>query len=79
MYVFCSPRSSPPVPVSNAPSDPEKFPVGSPEGTIPPIEVIPDIMPVEEAAEHLELPSQVDDKARKKSGDDCFYFYQGGF
>ena len=34
-------------------------------------------MPVEEAAEHLELPAQADGKARKKSGDECFYFYQG--
>ena len=34
-------------------------------------------MPVEEAAEHLELPAQGDSKARKKSGDESFYFYQG--
>ena len=34
-------------------------------------------MPVEEAAEHLELPAQGEGKARKKSGDECFYFYQG--
>lgn len=74
-----SSRSSPPIPVSGASSiipDTEKFDVGSPEGTEPPIEVIPDIMPVEEAAEHLELPAQADGKARKKSGDECFYFYQ---
>lgn len=73
-----SPRSSPPIPVSGVAgfSDPDKFAVGSPEGSNPPIEVIPDIMPVEEAAEHLELPAQGEGKARKKSGDECFYFYQ---
>jgi len=30
-------------------------------------------MPVEEAAEHLELP----DRNRHRSGDNAFYFYQG--
>ena len=79
LNLFSSPRSSPPIPVGSAGglAEPDKFAVGSPEGTNPPIEVIPDIMPVEEAAEHLELPAQGDGKARKKSGDESFYFYQG--
>ena len=79
LNLFFSPRSSPPIPVGGAGglSDADKFAVGSPEGSNPPIEVIPDIMPVEEAAEHLELPAQGDGKARKKSGDESFYFYQG--
>ena len=55
----------------------DQFAVGSPDGSNPPIEVIPDIMPVEEAAEHLELPAQGEERSRKKSGDTCFYFYQG--
>ncbi|KAL4223854.1 RING finger protein 10 [Mactra antiquata] len=51
-------------------------PLSSPTDTVPPIEVLPDIMPVEEAAEHLELPSHTGDKTRNKSGDNAFYFYQ---
>lgn len=41
-------------------------------------EIPVDIMPLEEAAEHLEMPSQTDSsgKTRNKSGDQCFYFYQ---
>jgi hypothetical protein len=39
--------------------------------------MILDMMPVEEAAEHLELPTQHGDKTRHKSGDNAFYFYQG--
>ncbi|XP_053374872.1 RING finger protein 10-like [Mercenaria mercenaria] len=72
-------KTSPPMPVSTSPPEQpgtEEFPVGSPEAKAPPIELIPDIMPVEEAAEHLELPTQHGDKTRHKSGDNAFYFYQ---
>ena len=65
---------------STSPNEPlktEEFTVGSPEGQAIPLEMIPDIMPVEEAAEHLELPTQHGDKTRHKSGDNAFYFYQG--
>lgn len=51
--------------------------VGSLETRASPIQMIPDIMPVEEAAENLDLPTQQNKKARHKSGDNAFYFYQG--
>lgn len=72
--------NSPPMAVNTSVPDQavkEEFPVGSPEAQPPPVEMIPDIMPVEEAAEHLELPPQQSDKMRHKSGDNAFYFYQG--
>ena len=76
-----SSRSSPPMSVIGAsnmdPESADQFTVGSPDGNNPPIEVIPDIMPVEEAAEHLELPSHGNGRSRQKSGDHSFYFYQG--
>lgn len=61
--------------VDNKPLDEPQ--VSLPDAKEPPIELIPDIMPVEEAAEHLELPAQTEDKTRNKSGDNAFYFYQG--
>lgn len=72
-------KTSPPIPVNTSVSEQEgkeEFAVGSPEAPPPPVEMIPDIMPVEEAAEHLELPTQHGDKVRHKSGDNAFYFYQ---
>ncbi|XP_060594010.1 E3 ubiquitin-protein ligase RNF10-like isoform X2 [Ruditapes philippinarum] len=72
-------ESSPSVPVSPSSiehSVSEEFTVGSPEAQAVPVEMIPDMMPVEEAAEHLELPTQHGDKTRHKSGDNAFYFYQ---
>lgn len=72
-------KSSPSIPVntvgsSDIPKD--ELLVGSPEGVTMPIELLPDIMPVEEAAQHLELPTQQRDKTLLRSGDNCFYFYQ---
>ena len=58
----------------------ESFTVGSPDvKPLPPIELLTDGLPVEEAAEHLELPTQEErnDRSRNIPGDNCFYFYQG--
>lgn len=45
----------------------------------PPVDLVPDSLPVEEAAEHLEMPLIVDDQQNKKRpiNDNAFYFYQG--
>ena len=52
---------------------------GSPAEKASMLGMIMDGLQVEEAAEHLELPSQDehDDRSRNASGDNCFYFYQG--
>ena len=44
----------------------------------PPVDVMPDGLPVEEAAAHLEMPLITDDQQNKKRQftDDAFYFYQ---
>lgn len=44
----------------------------------PPVDMMPDGLPVEEAAAHLEMPLIVDDQQNKKRQftDDAFYFYQ---
>lgn len=39
-------------------------------------EMMANFMPVEEAAEHLELPTQSTQKQRYRSGEQAFYFYQ---
>ena len=47
----------------------------------PPVDMMPDGLPVEEAAAHLEMPLIVDDQQNKKRQftDDAFYFYQGTY
>ncbi|KAL3856865.1 hypothetical protein ACJMK2_011576 [Sinanodonta woodiana] len=56
----------------------EDFMVGSPENPHlwPAMEALPDIMPVEEAAEHLELPVEVKQRPGSQKSSDAFYFYQ---
>ena len=47
----------------------------------PPVDVMPDGLPVEEAAAHLEMPLITDDQQNKmrQFTDDAFYFYQGTY
>ncbi|KAK3589143.1 hypothetical protein CHS0354_017110 [Potamilus streckersoni] len=57
---------------------PEYFMIGSPENPHmrPAMEALPEIMPVEEAAEHLELPVEVKQRTGGQKSSDAFYFYQ---
>ena len=55
---------------------------GSPENPslTPPSMLVSDTMPLEEAAEHLEMPRLPDlpkNSAQKNVGDNAYYFYQG--